>query len=833
MSRFYTNITITGNTVLVREIVDGIPNMRKDAWQPTLYVTGPGKLANENFTSMYGDPVHSVQPGSISDCKEFMERYDGVQGFQIFGQLNFSLQYMNEYKSTAWSYDKISAWSIDIETAIPVDENGKTYFPKPETAPAEILLITLVNMQSGVAFTWGSKPYSGKDTHYTHCADEKQLLKLFLQFWDQKRIDIITGWNIAQFDIPYLHNRIVDILGEDAVKMLSPWKRVSCKTRMFMGNLEHQTYITGVSILDYIDLYKKNVDQKQESYSLNHIAMAELGHTKLHFDGSFTDFYTNNWEMFVEYNIVDAQLVRQIEDKIKLIILTLTMAYNANINYEDVSSPVKLWDAIIANYCLDKGIIVPQQSREKDEPLDGAYVKTPIPGWYHNVVTLDATSLYPSCIMTNNISPETWQGNCGLGIDDFLAGAKIDVDQKFIVTPTGAVYSKDKRGILPELVEYYMAKRKTAKSEMLRLQQEYENTKDKTLNPKIAALDVEQNAIKRAMNSLYGATANKHFRFYKHDHASSITLTGQFVLRTIEAEIDDLLNKEFGTTGAKYLVYIDTDSLIFTLDAPFKKYNVDPDKAIKTLEKLAKDKITKIVNGLCQRCCDTMRSYENKLSFKLEGAVDKAIWVAKKRYIMRVHSSEGVTYSKPKFKVKGLEMVRSSTPQFVRDKLKVALDVVFDTDEQNTQKFIQDVKTEFYKLPYQQVAFPRGANNLKEYSDKNNIYKKGVGEGSTPIQVRGALLYNHYLKAYGLDGEIPSIGEGDKIKFMYLKKPNKLRENVIAFPTEGDIPPQFGILDKVDYDLQFEKTFLAGMNIILDAINWKSVETSSLEDFFG
>jgi DNA polymerase elongation subunit (family B) len=598
-----------------------------------------------------------------------------------------------------------------------------------------------------------------------------------------------------------------------------------------MGKTEYVVNITGVSVLDYIDLYKKYILTKQESYSLGHISQEELGETKVDHSeyGSFNTFWQKNFNKFVHYNIVDTQLVRRLDNKLRLIELVLTVAYEANVNYEDVSSPVKVWDAIITNYCLDRGIVMPQQNREPAGHLDGAYVKEPTPGWYKNVVSLDATSLYPSIIMTNNISPETYVGNCGLTIDDFLANKTVDVDEKYIVTPAGAIYSKEKRGVLPELVERFMKLRRDTKNEMLRLEQVYEDTKDEALVGRIAALDSKQQAIKVLMNSLYGATANEYFRFFKTEHAASITLTGQYVLRTIENNIDTALGHLFKTGDSKFLVYIDTDSLYFSLDEVFKKFNVTSDKSIKTIEKLAKEKITPIVNKFCDECCSNMRSFENKLSFKLEMAADKAIWMGKKKYVLRAHSSEGVTFSKPKFKVKGLEMVRSSTPRFVRDKLKNALDVVFDTNERGTQEYIANVKEEFFKLPHQQIAFPRGANNLAEYSHPNQIY---TDQKSVPMQVRASLLYNHHLKKHGIDGKYASIGEGDKIKFIYLKKPNKVHENTMGFPADGAIPEEFGILDMIDYDTQFEKTFLAAMQIILTPIGWNAEEVSSLEEFF-
>lgn len=831
MSRFYTNVNVIGSTVYVREVVDGIPNMRKDTWQPTLFVKGkPNHLKdNTNYTALTGETVYPINPGTIVECKEFVERYKDVSGFPIFGQLNWSLQYMNEYKPTQFDYSRISAWGIDIETKIPVNDEGKTYFPVPKDADGEMLLITMIDMHNGRKFTFGTKPYNGKDTHYTACADEKQLLTMFLQFWEQKRVDIITGWNIRSFDIPYLYVRICRILGEEAAKRLSPWGRVTYRHKVYKGKDDYDTRISGVSILDYIELYQKYILSPRESYSLSFISQEELGKDKLNYDefDNFTDFYTNGWDKFVSYNVIDAELVKELDDKLKLIELVLTLAYSSRINFEDVSSPVKLWDAIISNHCFEENVILPQQQKERAGHLDGAYVKEPKPGWYKDVVSLDATSLYPSIIMTNNISPETYLGNCGATIDDFLNGTFVNENQNHIVTPAGAVYDRTRRGILPILVEKYMKLRKLAKTEMLRLEQEYENTKDESLQKLIAAKDNEQMAYKVAMNSLYGATANEYFRFFKLDHAASITLSGQYVLRTIENNIDDAL-KEMFKVGSKFLIYIDTDSLYFTLSEVFDKFNVPQDKRIVSTEKLAKEKISMIVNKYCEACCKTMNSFDNKLSFKLEAACDKSIFVGKKKYALRVHSSEGVTYAKPKFKVKGFEMVRSSTPKFVREQLKKSLDLIFDNDEKTVQHFVENVRTEFMQLPYQDVCFPRGANNLDEYADSRSIFMKG-----TPIQVRGVLLYNHYLKEMGLDGKYPLIGEGEKIKFAYLNMPNRFKQNVVAYPVDGVIPKEFQLIEKIDYQTQYEKTFLSSMEIVLNAIGWYAIEHSSLEDFFG
>jgi DNA polymerase elongation subunit (family B) len=546
-------------------------------------------------------------------------------------------QYLGREKYE-WEYSQLSIWSMDIETTVPEDENGDTEFPEPIDAKGEILLITLTNLHTGKSFTFGSQPYSGDDTRYMDCGNEKNLLKMFLGFWQQINVDIITGWNIEQFDVPYLVTRITDVLGEDFAKQLSPWGLVRCTNKEFNGRLEYQTELTGISILDYMILYKKYILTKQESYSLANITEVELGHSKLDHSEykTWKEFHTEGFETkFVPYNVIDALLIKQLDDKLNLIRIVTTVAYKAGINFEDVSSPIKTWDSIIHNTLLAEKVVVPQTGRSRAQPLDGAYVKEPVPGFYHNVSSIDATSLYPSIIITNNISPETYLGNVGTTIEDFfdIKSTAVFGDEEYVVTPAGARYSKKKRGILPRLMIQYMADRKTVKNEMLALEQEYENTKEESLLNRIAALDAMQMAIKILLNSCYGATANEHFRFFKHDHAASITLSGQYLLRSAENKVGSKINKKFKTDGEPHVVYCDTDSIYFCLDPIIKKFGVAREKTRETLEKLTSEIITPMVNEICQECCDKMGSYENKISFKLEIAAPgaSAIWIGKKK----------------------------------------------------------------------------------------------------------------------------------------------------------------------------------------------------------
>lgn len=292
MNPYYTNVEIVGSNVLVREIdSEGVRRRFKTQWRPTLYMRDSNQDQPSEFKSLYDDAVKSIQPGTIQECRDFVRQYDSVDGVEIFGQTNYALNYMNEVYP--WDIDfqasSIGIWSIDIETRI-----GEG-FPEPKTADCEIVLITMQNVNTKVCYTFGTKPYSGDDTRYALAKDEYSLLKMFLQFWNHVEPDIVTGWNIETFDIPYIANRISRVLGEGEESKLSPWGYVSVKSLFVKGNEEVQAEIKGVSILDYLALYKKFTYTKRESYSLQFIAQEELGHSKVELPGkNFNDNIDGN-----------------------------------------------------------------------------------------------------------------------------------------------------------------------------------------------------------------------------------------------------------------------------------------------------------------------------------------------------------------------------------------------------------------------------------------------------------------------------------------------------------------------------------------------------------
>ena len=831
MTNFYTSIIQHGNTLLVRGYRDGQQYKTKANFSPTLYIKSTDNRPSE-WKTLDGEPVHPVKQDSIRLSREFVDRYKGVEGFEVFGQTQYVYQFISEYWPNTIKYDPelIKVFSIDIETAT---EEG---FPNIELANEEILLITVKDNYNKKIATFGTREYNNTrdDVKYIRCIDEQQMLKEFIVFWQNNYPDVLTGWNIYGFDIPYLVNRMNRIVGESMTNRLSPWGIIRDKKIYANGNNIQSYDFIGISTLDYLDLYKKFTYQNQESYRLDYIAEVELGQNKLEnkFD-TFKDFYTQDWQRFVDYNIHDTELVDRLEDKMKLIELVYTLAFQSKINFNDVYSPVRMWDMIIYNYLRDHKIIIPTKSDESEKPtaFEGAYVKDPLVGQHKWVASFDLNSLYPHLIMQYNMSPETLTDTkVNVDVESLLNGTEIDKSKVagLAVTANGWCYRKDVKGFLPALMEKMYSDRSKFKKQMLKAEQEYEKTKDPILVKEISRLRNLQMAMKIALNSAYGAVGNRYFRYYDLRIAEGITLSGQLSIRWMANKLNAFMNKTLKTEDKDFVIGIDTDSIYLSLEDLVEQTckGKSTEEKIQYMDKACNKIIEPFIDNGYKELAEYMNAYDQKMFMKREVLADKAIWVAKKRYILNVHNSEGVQYAQPKIKVSGLEMVKSSTPSVVRTKLHESLKVILHEDQAALHKFVADYKTKFFKLPVEDIAFPRSVSAIKEYSGSNTIYRKG-----TPIHVRGALLYNHYIKEYGLTKKYQPIGNGDKIKFVYVKKGNPFNENVIAF--SNDLPKQFGLHDFIDYDLQFEKVFLDAVQIVVEPLGWHAEEQATLDMFFG
>jgi DNA polymerase elongation subunit (family B) len=830
--KFYTNVQLIGNQILVRGVDNGKRYEFRDEFYPTLFVKSK---KDSKYRTLSGEVVEEIHPGQVRDCREFYKRYQDVDGFEIYGNDRYVYQYISEkYPQDEIKFDisQIKLITIDIEVS---SEQG---FPDVESASEEILAITIQDYNTKKIITWGVKPFVNKQENviYHHCPSEHELLSHFINYWMADVPDVITGWNSELYDIPYLCKRLDRVLGSKMMKRMSPWGLVS-EGETYIKGRKHATFdLGGVTQLDYLNLYKKFTYKAQESYRLDYIASVELGQKKLdhsEFD-TFKDFYTHGWQKFIEYNIVDVELVDRLEDKMKLIELALTMAYDAKVNYSDVFYQVRMWDTIIYNYLKKRDIVIPPKIvSDKNEKYAGAYVKEPIPGKYDWVVSFDLNSLYPHLIMQYNISPETLleERHPTASVDRILKEElNFELYKDNAVCANGAMYRKDVRGFLPELMDKMYSERVIFKKRMLQAKQEYEKTPTKTLEKEIARCNNIQMAKKISLNSAYGAIGNQYFRYYQLENAEAITLSGQVSIRWIEEKVNKYLNKLLSTTDEDYVIASDTDSIYLNLgplvDKFFANKSSDKAKIVELLDTICSDKLEPYIDQCYQKLADYVSAYDQKMQMKRENIADRGIWTAKKRYILNVWDSEGVRYEEPKLKVMGIESVKSSTPAPCRSMLKEAFKILMTGTEDEMIKYIDNSRDNFKKLPPEEVSFPRSVSNVVKYKSHSSIYSKG-----TPIHARGALLYNYYIVENKLDAKYSLIQNGEKIKFCYLKKPNHIHENVISFIQE--FPKELNLDKYIDYDLQFEKSFLEPLKSILDAIGWSVEKTVNLELFFS
>ena len=833
---FYTNIILKGDTLYLRAVEDGERIMRKIKYQPTLFVPSAKKSKFKTLTGQYAKPVKF---GSINQAREFLRNYES-QIDLVYGMERWQYCYISdEYEGIVnWEQDKILTLTIDIEVA---SENG---FPDPNVAEEEVLAITVKNHLTKRILVWGIYDYNNTrdDVDYIWCEDERALLEKFVDFMQKVQPDVITGWNTTFFDIPYLCNRIKSLFGNKFMQNMSPWKMVTEENTSTFGRNITRYNIWGVSNLDYMDLYKKFTYTDQESFSLDNIAFVELGVKKdpNPFD-TFREWYTKDYQSFIDYNIKDVELVDALEDHLAMITLMLTMAYEAKINYNDVYSQVRMWDVITFNFLKNKNIVIPQRRKhEKRAKYVGAYVKEPQVGQHNWIMSFDLNSLYPHLIMQYNISTETLireQYPNKISVEKLLDQ---EVDTTMLpklgltVTPNGACFRTDIRGFFSELMEKFYTDRVKFKQYMLEAKQRYEDTKDSKYTKQISTYHNIQMARKIALNSAYGSMGNEFFRYYDERIATAITTAGQLSIRWIEDKVNGYINQICQTEGEDYIVASDTDSIYVTFDKlvreSFGDRDASSDRITKFLDQVATDKIQPFIDGCYRDLASYINAYENKMDMAREVIADKGIWTAKKRYSLNVIDSEGVRYNEPQLKVMGIEAVKSSTPHACRQRIREALKVIVGEGELEVNKFIQTFRKEFMELPVEAMAFPRSVNGIRKWGYKTTIFKKG-----TPMHIKGAIMYNYLVNKHKLNNKYPLIQDGEKLKYVLLKTPNVLQSNVIAFL--GELPKEFNLHDTIDRDLQFEKSFVDPIDLILESIDWK-VDRSygtqrTLEALFG
>ena len=838
---FYTNVLRYKNNIYYRGYSDnGDRVMRKDYYQPKFYVTSEKNSAKK---SLDGYNVGSLEFDSMYEAGQWYKSNIDVSGRTIYGNKKFVQQYITEKfpREIKFNREFINVGTFDIETDY---DSG---FPHPNEASQRILSISYKSSKSKLYHVWG---YGNYDTNkaliqpvtYYRCKDEAELLQKFIEFWSHPNNtpDIITGWNTRFFDIPYVMNRTAKILGIGELVKFSPWGLKSEHRQIRRRGSENDVYeIPGIQTLDYMELFQKfgYTYGAQESYALNHIAYVVLNEKKLSYEesGSLKNLYKDDYQKYIDYNMKDVQLVDRLEEKLGLITLAMTMAYKGGVNYQDTFGVTAIWESIIYRRLNENNIVTPLTQKidnyrpvgatdysvkcpssvfreeGRTHQIAGGYVKDPKAGKYEWVVSFDLNSLYPNIIVQNNMSPETY--NEQTPNSSFAKAGKEGYE---------TYYRKDKQGVLPKIIKEYYDERVSIKKQMLAAKSQMQKGYTFELDKEISNLDNRQMAIKILLNSLYGALANKHFLYFCQGLAEGVTLTGQRAIKWAEATMNRELRKLLKTED-DYVIAIDTDSLYVNFGPLVEKFN--PANPISFLDKICKEHFEPSIKKDYAKFFEVLNSYENRMMMAREAIADVGIWTAKKRYILNVYDNEGVRYNEPQLKIMGIEAIKSSTPEIVRNKFKEVFKLIVSSTESETQKFILDFKNQFKNLYPEDVAFPRRVTNITDWYDRRRIFKK-----SCPIHVRGALLHNYYIKQNKLENKYELITNGDRIKFVYLKMPNAIRQNVIAF--KDVLPKEFKLHNQIDYDLQFDKTFIEPLNLILNPIGWKAEEIATLEDFF-
>ena len=852
MSRFYTHVYLRGNKIYTRGYQNGKPFKEEEIYKP--YLFEHVQNYETKYKTLDGRPAVRRDFKTVKDARNHIQTMEGISNKEMFGLTHFMYTYINDEFEGEIDYDPslVSIVSIDIET--PTDQG----FPDPKVADTEISNITISKNGKIVVFGCGYYKPKSDNVYYFLCQDESELLQKFLMVWNDEEWtpDVLTGWNIEQFDIPYIYNRICRVLGEDAAKRLSPWRMVeereivrgksAARAGKTVNNRVDKIYdLIGISTIDYLELYKKFSFSNQENYKLDTIANVVLGENKLDYSeyGSLYEFYKKDYERFVDYNIHDTVLVERFEDKLGMIKQVFALAYDAKVNYNDVMTTTKPWDVIIHNYLMKDNIVVPffTPSHEQFE-LVGGYVKEPQVGMHKWVVSFDLNSLYPHLIMQYNISPETFVGRSDRfpSIDDIIkhpeakySKAAPDGKSTCAIAANGCYYRKDKQGFLPALMEKMYDDRVIYKEKMIEAKKRYEISKDKEDEKLISRYHNLQLAKKIQLNSAYGALGNRYFRWFNFNHAEAITTSGQLSIRWIEKKINEFFNKALKTNNKDYVIASDTDSIYINMGPLVDTLGLDDDlKITGIVDQFCEKKIQPYIDACYQELADMMGAYQQKMQMKRETIANKGIWKAKKMYILNAWNVEGVQFDKPKLKIMGIEAVRSSTPKACRESIKKALDVLMNKNEVDFQQYIREFKTEFMELPFQDVAFPRSVNfwSEKNVNGVSSNFHYNLDHKGLPIQVRAALRYNGMIKSLGLDNKYPKIKNKDKIRFAYLKMPNPVHDTVIAAPDE--LPAEFNLDRYIDRDKQFSKTFLEPLTSITDAIGWNVEKRATLEDFF-
>ena len=658
---------------------------------------------------------------------------------------------------------------LDIET------DSKGGFGDIVAADRAVTAITLRKNGKSVAF--GTKYYKEKssDVYYVMCQDEVGLLRRFLDYWNDSiwKPDVVTGWNVEGFDVPYLVKRITQVLGEDQARRLSPWNKLTKRT-IFSRGKEQEIYIpVGIQVLDYMQVYRKFSFKVQESYSLDYISEDVLGQKKLDYRDlgyrSLDDLYERGYETFIDYNLRDTELIDLLEEKLGMLGLIFTMAYIAKVNFSDMFGTVRAWDGLCHDFLMSRNIVVPPKANNLDKTFEGGFVKEVKELAYGWNISFDLTSLYPYIIMCFNVSPETFVKKLtAMDMTDLLNDGLSKIDKEgCAVAANMCLYSKEKHGFLPQIMKMLFDNRVIYKKRMMAAKKKKaDGNTSYEIEKEISVYHNMQYAFKILLNSGFGSVGNRWFRYFSIDNAQAITLTGQFIIQYIEKKMNIYLNGLLKTEGVDYIIAMDTDSIYINFDKIVEKI---------TKPEMTRDEKVDIIDSFCKKVIEPKLAtwfdelgkycsvYEQKFNMKREIIADKGIWRGAKNYILNVLDEEGIRSNSQKLKIMGIEAVKSSTPAVCRKAIKDIFGIIMNGTCDDAKEYVKNFKSEYSSFPFEKIAFPRGCKVLEEYFDETKLYRKG-----TPAHVRGTILYNEFLLRKGLDRRIPLYTREIKLNSLTL-----------------------------------------------------------------
>ena len=826
---WYTNVSKIGDYLYVRGVKNGKPQAERILYEPVVYIETERETG---FTSIDGKNLKPLRFDTLRECHDFTNQHK-ESNLKIYGFPHWHHQYiLDNYADTEnkWDRKHIRTFNIDIEV---FSDEG---FPTPREAAFPITAICLHDSFTDkfVVFATGSWKKENSElpkeivdkTFFVPCKDEFTLMKNFISYWKDFPPDIVTGWNVEFFDMPYIHNRMINLGFEP--RKLSPHHFIFCKEVPTAHGNEQSIDMYGISVLDYMTMYKKQ--KVQDSYRLDNIAEIELGQKKLDYSevAGLHNLYKENFQKYIDYNIQDVNLVKELDEKLGLIDAQIAAATMACINYDETSSVTRTWDALINKEMSfsNQKPIYHQTKKELTKTIAGGYVKEPQVGKHGWCMSFDLNSLYPHLIMQYNISPETlhqtyqlWpESSDQARLERFINREEFDAPPNHCVAASGHAYDTSFEGIIPRIMRRMYKERKAMKKIMLEKQKRGES---------YAYEDLRQYVLKISLNSGYGAYANRYYRWFDVRLGESITLSGQLAIRTSEKAINDWMNKLL-KTDEDYVIAIDTDSNYVNVQPLVDKFFADKtrEQIVDILDKVAEEQVQKVIADGYDQLAEYTRAFENAMVMEREAIASSAFWTAKKRYAMAVWNMEGVAFKDdPKIKIQGLEAIRSSTPASCRKPLLELIKLTLMEDEETVQAFVAEFKEKFMAMPEEDISMPRSMNNVTRQTRKDLQFNKG-----TPPHVRGAIMYNRLLEKYDLKNW-ETIKDGEKGKFIYLRVPNNVGTDVISFATS--IPDEFNVRQYIDKELMFQKVILDPAKNILEPIGWTAEKQNDLLDFFN